>query len=902
MDELQRLESESITILREAFATIEPLAMLWSIGKDSNAMVWLAKKAFFGRVPFPVVHVDTGLEFPEVYEFRDRAARDWSLDLIVAPCPPIAEMDQTLPPGARSASRKTAGLKNVIASRGFKGIIAGIRRDEQSTRAKERVFSPRGAEAKWDFRNQPPEFWGQFAVGVPPGGHVRIHPLLGWTELDIWRYIEREQIPVVPLYFARDGMRFRSLGESDITVPVPSKARQHRRDHRRAGDHPHARTRRPHHGSRGRGFIRAPARGRIHVMRLVRGARLSPPPDRPLRTAVVGHVDHGKSTLVGRLLHETGALPEGRLEQVAETCRKRGMPFEWAFVTDSLQIERDQGVTVDVSHIRFRSALRPYVLIDAPGHREFVKNMVTGAAAADAAVLVIDAAEGVREQSRRHGLLLSLLGVAQIAVVINKMDLVGFSAERFAAVEREYRAYLASLGVRDAAFIPVAARDGDNVTSRSARLPWYSGGALLEILDTFTPPMPALDLPLRLPIQDVYKFDQRRIFAGRIESGFIAPGDEILFSPSNRTAKVKTLESWSARPDATPPFRASAGEAVGFTLEDEIVIDRGEIVSRLQHPPVETDVFRARLFWLSPRPLAAGARLTLRLGAQSAPVEVQEIGRVVNSADLAERDQAQLECFDVGDVVLRSRRMLALDPYAENRATGRFVLVEGIETVGGGVISMEGYPDQRAQLTRRAGNLGVVEHRVSAGERMRRNGHRGGVVWLTGLSGAGKSTLAVALEQALFARDRQVFVLDGDNLRHGLTADLGFSPEDRSENIRRVGEVAALFAEAGFVVVTAFISPYRSDRARAREAAARNRAGAGFHEVYVRAPLALCEQRDPKGLYRRARAGQIAEFTGISAPYEAPDAPELVIDTEADDAATCVARLADYVLANFAAD
>ncbi len=622
------------------------------------------------------------------------------------------------------------------------------------------------------------------------------------------------------------------------------------------------------------------------------------PQELPLKVAVAGHIDHGKSTLVGRLLHDTGALPDGKVQEVEAMCRRRGMPFEWAFVTDALQVERDQGITVEVSHIRFRSARRRYVLIDAPGHRELVKNMVTGAASCDAAVLVVDAAEGVREQSRRHGLLLHLLGVRQVAVAVNKMDLGGFSAGRFAEVERDVTRYLASIGVTPQAVVPVAARGGDNLARRSGAMAWYAGPTLLEALDRFEPPPPATDRPLRLPVQDVYKFDHRRIIAGRIESGRLAVGDEVLFSPSNRAARVKSIEAWSDRPGFIPPQSAEAGQAVGITLTDEIFVERGEILSHAHNPPLETSVFRARLFWLHAAPLEAGARLTLRLGTAEAPVEVQAIQRVVSSDDLAPRDAARIEYLDVAEVVLRARRMLVLDPHADNPATGRFALLNGIEITGGGIISMEGYPDQRPLITPRAANVSTVEHRVSLAARAARNGHRGGVVWLTGLPSSGKSTLAMTVEHQLFAQGYQGFVLDGDNLRYGLNANLGFSPADRAENIRRAGEVAALFAQAGFIVIAAFISPYRADRDRAR-AAARHPETAGFHEVYIRADVATCEGRDPKGLYARARAGLIPEFTGISAPYEAPDTPDLIIDTCAATVEECAARLLEYIRQQF---
>jgi bifunctional enzyme CysN/CysC len=613
-----------------------------------------------------------------------------------------------------------------------------------------------------------------------------------------------------------------------------------------------------------------------------------------LKIVIVGHVDHGKSTMVGRLFHDTGSLPEGKLETIKAVCERRGMPFEWAFLMDALQAERDQGVTIDTAQIQFRTPARDYVIIDAPGHKEFLKNMITGAASSEAALLLIDAAEGVREQSRRHGYLLHLLGVEQVAVLINKMDLVGYSAERFGDVAEEYREYLAGLGVTPTGFIPISAREGDGIAQRSKAMRWYQGPTVLEALDRFVPGTPPVDLPLRLPIQDVYKFDQRRILVGRIASGRLAIGDELVFSPSNKTAKVKSIEGWSV-PEL--PGEAVAGQSVGITLEDQIFVERGEVASHREQPPIESNVFRARVFWLGHAPLEPGNRYTLKLHTAETDVTVQSIESVIDTGDLSSRPAELLERNGVAEVVLRARGLLALDEHRANPLTGRFVLVEDHVPVGGGIISMEGYPDQRELITRRATNITTVGHGVAREARNGRNGHKGGVLWFTGLSGAGKSTLALALEARLFAKGYHVYVLDGDNIRDGLNANLGFSPEDRAENIRRVGEVAALFADAGFLVISSFISPYRADRERARQAAPE-----AFHEIHIEAPLEVCEARDPKGLYKRARAGEIAEFTGVSSPYEPPEHPELVIHTGEGTVDDCLSELMAYVEREFAAE
>ena len=617
----------------------------------------------------------------------------------------------------------------------------------------------------------------------------------------------------------------------------------------------------------------------------------APGGERPLRIVIVGHVDHGKSTLVGRLVHDTGALPEGQVQEIRAMSERRGMPFEWAFLLDAMQAERDQGITIDTTRVQFRTARRPYLVIDAPGHKEFLKNMITGAASAEAALLVIDAKEGVREQSRRHGLLLSLLGIRQVAVLVNKMDLVGWSEERFRAVEAEYRAFLRALGVEPLAFLPIAAREGANLTTPSPHLAWHDGPTVTGLLDRLEPEPALDDRPLRLPVQDVLKLDERRIIVGRIEQGRLRVGDEILFSPSNKTARVASLEAWSV---PSPPSEAGAGRSVGITLDEPIFVERGDVASHPEQPPILSNVFRARIFWLGALPLGRGESLTLKLGTASAPVTVASVDRVIDTGDLVARAADAVGRHEIAEVTLRTPRLLALDEATQSVATGRFVLVRDHLPVGGGLVSMEGYPDQRAAVTVRATNVQAIGHAVSRAARAARNGHRGGVLWLTGLSGAGKSTLALALEQTLFARGWQVYVLDGDNMRTGLNADLGFSPEDRAENIRRVGEVSALFADAGFVVISSFISPYRADRERARQVA-----GEAFREIWIKADLATCEARDPKGLYAKARRGLIRGFTGIDSPYEPPERPDLVVATDAQGVEEALATLVAFVEQEF---
>jgi bifunctional enzyme CysN/CysC len=610
-----------------------------------------------------------------------------------------------------------------------------------------------------------------------------------------------------------------------------------------------------------------------------------------LKIVIVGHVDHGKSTLVGRLFYDTGSLPEGKFEKIKAACEKRGMPFEWAFLMDGLQAERDQNITIDTAQIWFRTPKRQYVIIDAPGHKEFLKNMVTGAASAEAALLLIDASEGVQEQSRRHGFLLSLLGIRQIAVLVNKMDLRNYSDKVFKSIEDEYRAFLKQIGVEPKLFVPIAAANGDNVATKSSHMPWYNGPTVLEALDRFQVAEPPQNLPLRFPIQDVYRFDHRRILAGRVESGTLRVGDKILFSPRNKVSTVKSIESWPRGAQQN----AHAGESIGVTLTEQIFVERGQMGSGEEDAPIETDVFNAKLFWLGRQNLEVGRRIKLKLTTEEVECQIQSIEKLIDASTLAEIDtksRPHIARNDVAEVTIRTKRPIALDNADRIVNTGRFVLIDHYQVCGGGVISKGEYPDRRQVLSGvKSQNIFWSAGKITRDARERRNHHKGAIVWLTGLSGAGKSTVASELERELFVKGLHTYILDGDNIRHGLSANLGFSPEDRTENIRRVAEVARLLMDAGVLVITAFISPYRDDRKLARSLVDEGE----FIEVFVDAPLAVCEERDPKGLYKKARAGQIANFTGISAPYEPPDAADIVVHTDQQTPPECVAQIIDFL-------
>jgi bifunctional enzyme CysN/CysC len=613
-----------------------------------------------------------------------------------------------------------------------------------------------------------------------------------------------------------------------------------------------------------------------------------------MKIVIVGHVDHGKSTLVGRLFHDTDSLPDGKFEEIQARCKQRGMQFEWSFLMDALQAERDQEITIDTTQIWFKTEKRNYVIIDAPGHKEFLKNMISGAAMSDAALLIIDAKEGVREQSKRHGYLLHLLGIRQITVAVNKMDLVNYSEAEFKRIEKEYRSYLKDIGVEPTDIIPIAAREGENIARRSEHMDWYTGPTIVEALDRFNRKPELYDLPLRFPIQDVYRFDEhKRFFAGRVESGTIKVGDKIIFSPSNKTSTVSSIEYWNTENTNT---QARAGECIGITLEEQIFVERGEIVSLEQDAPVLTNLFRARIFWLGKKPLEVGKRYTMKINTSEYKVEVREIEQVVSTDDLSRAKSEVVAKNDVAEVVLRVRGLAALDEFEDNQKMGRFMLMDGYDVAGGGIISMEGFANQRVNKKVASEHLYAVDDVITPAQRAVENGHLGGMLWFSGLSGAGKTTLAMELEKRLFAKGYQVYVLDGDNIRNGLCADLGFTPEERSENIRRVAEVAALFAKAGIIVITAFISPYSEDRRRARSALPQN-----FHSIFINADLATCEKRDPKGLYKKARSGELKNFTGVSDKFEEPENADLVINNSSQSIALSVDQLEEYVERNLVA-
>ncbi len=525
-------------------------------------------------------------------------------------------------------------------------------------------------------------------------------------------------------------------------------------------------------------------------------------PSENLNIVIVGHVDHGKSTLLGRLYADTGSLPDGKLEKVQAICKQQGKEFEYAFLFDAFLEEQEQGITIDTARTFFMWKGRQYIIIDAPGHKEFLKNMISGAARAEAALLLIDALEGVKEQSKKHGYLLSLLGVRQFAVVVNKMDLVGYRQDVFDGIEKEYREFLGQFKAVPSQFIPVSAKLGDNIANRSKQMSWYSGPTVLETLSAFQKEPARSEQPLRLPVQDVYKFDARRIITGRITAGRLKVGDHLVFSPSNKRVNIRTVEAFNIEPQ---PTEGQVGQSIGVTLDEQIFVERGEVASHQEHLPLVSTAFRANLFWLGKRPLEKGRKYLLRVATKEVDCEVATIHRIIDTMDLAQQQGSHtISKNQVAELTLRTKVPVAFDLSASFEATGRFVLVDEYDIAGGGIITELVHDDQeflREEARRR--DFAWVKGEVTVEDRAQQYGHRAAVVLITGGRHTGKSFLARKLEGRLVADGRHAYLLDGENLRRGLDADL--SEEERgqtTEMARRYGEVARLLTDTGLIVVS----------------------------------------------------------------------------------------------------
>ncbi len=602
-----------------------------------------------------------------------------------------------------------------------------------------------------------------------------------------------------------------------------------------------------------------------------------------LRFITCGSVDDGKSTLIGRLLYESKRLFDDQLAALEADSRRHGTQGEridYALLLDGLAAEREQGITIDVAYRYFDTDRRKYIVADCPGHEQYTRNMATGASTADLAVVLVDARKGLLQQTRRHSYIISLLGIGQVVLAVNKMDLVGYDAAVFERIAAEYAALAAQMGIAHVQPIPLSALEGQNLSTRSALMPWYDGPTLIEHLDTVAIAGHDGGGGLRLPVQWVNRPHQDfRGFAGTLAAGQVRAGDAVVVLPSARRSTVRQVLG----PDG-PLDIARAGQAVTLVLADEIDVSRGDVIAAAGDPPEVADQFAAHVLWMDDAALLPGRPYWLQIGSRSVAASVSEIKHRIDVNTQDKLAAKRLELNEVGYCNLSLDEPIAFEPYARNRALGGFILIDrqSNATVAAGTLDF---------ALRRAGNVHWQHLDVDPAARARIKGQTPRVLWFTGLSGAGKSTIANQVEKRLHARGCHTFLLDGDNVRHGLNRDLGFTDEDRVENIRRVAEVARLMVDAGLIVLVSFISPFRAERQMARERFAPGE----FVEIFVDVPLEVAESRDVKGLYRKARAGQIPNFTGIDSPYEPPQAPELHLyaDGEALDAmADQVVRLA----------
>ncbi len=599
-----------------------------------------------------------------------------------------------------------------------------------------------------------------------------------------------------------------------------------------------------------------------------------------LRFTTAGSVDDGKSTLIGRLLRDCKCIYDDQLAAAtADSKRLNRDSLDLALLTDGLKSEREQGITIDVAYRYFSTPRRRFIIADTPGHVQYTRNMATGASTANLAIILVDARHGVVTQSKRHGFIASLLGIPHVVVAVNKMDLVGWSQEVFERIRSDYAAFSAKLNVPDITYIPLSALCGDNVVDRSENMPWYKGVSLLSHLEHVEIGGDRNLIDFRYPVQLVNRPNQDfRGFCGQVASGMVAVGDEIVALPSGKTSRVKSIETFDGRLQ-----RAVAGQSITLCLEDEIDISRGDLLCHPNNIPHVSREIEAMLVWMSDSPLKVGTPYVVKHSTRLTRATVSRVLYRVDPDTLHRQDDVSaIGLNDIARVDIEAFTPLLWDTYEHNRATGALILIDPVTnaTVGAAMIIQRLVGPvsgtARARLSKPvSANIRRESGLVSAEQRAAVTRVRPGTIWLTGLSGSGKSTIAQALEKRLIDEGRMAVVLDGDNLRHGLNRDLGFSDEDRHENLRRAAEVAALFNDAGILVITAFISPSAEDRAIARAIIGDDR----FTEVFIDTPLSVCEARDPKGLYRKARRGEISGFTGISAPYEAPVSPALRIDT-----------------------
>ncbi|WP_262689751.1 sulfate adenylyltransferase subunit CysN [Kordiimonas aestuarii] len=605
-----------------------------------------------------------------------------------------------------------------------------------------------------------------------------------------------------------------------------------------------------------------------------------------LRFITCGSVDDGKSTLIGRLLYDSKLIFEDQLSALEADSKKvgtQGQEIDFALLVDGLAAEREQGITIDVAYRFFSTDKRKFIVADTPGHEQYTRNMATGASTADLAILLIDARKGVLTQTRRHSFIASLLGIKHVVLAVNKMDLVDYSQKVLNEIEEEYREFAKDFGFKEIRSIPLSALRGDNILTKSDATPWYDGPTLMHHLETVQVDDMRASAPFRLPVQWVNRPNlDFRGFSGTIAAGTVKPGDEIKVLPSAETSRVKSIVTYDGDLD-----EAVAGEAVTITLEDEIDISRGDIIAGKDHPPEVADQFEAKIIWMSGEPMLPGRPYIFKTANKLVPGQVTDLKHKVNVNTMEHTAAKHLDLNEIGVCNISLDRRVAFDPYDTSRDTGAFIIIDRLTntTVGVGMIDF---------ALRRASNIHWQALDVNKAARAELKHQRPAILWFTGLSGSGKSTIANIIEKRLFARGRHTYVLDGDNVRHGLNHDLGFTDVDRVENIRRVGEVSKLMIDAGLMVMTSFISPFRAERDMVRGLVDNGE----FVEVFVDTPIEVCASRDPKGLYKKAKAGEIKNFTGYDSPYEAPESADIHVKTDEMSAEDCADKIIEYLEKN----
>ena len=605
-----------------------------------------------------------------------------------------------------------------------------------------------------------------------------------------------------------------------------------------------------------------------------------------LRFITCGSVDDGKSTLIGRLLYDSKLVFEDHLAALEADSKKvgtQGGELDFALLVDGLAAEREQGITIDVAYRFFSTERRKFIVADTPGHEQYTRNMVTGASTADLAVVLIDARKGVLTQTRRHSFLVSLLGIRHVVVAINKIDLVDYSQDVFDAIEADYREFAAQVGLDDVVCIPISALKGDNITEHGEQMPWYTGPTLIEHLETVQVDDEVQSLPFRLPVQWVNRPDlDFRGFSGQIAGGRVRPGDPVRILPAGRSSTIDRIVTFDGDLD-----EAVAGQSITLTLTDEVDVSRGDVIVAASAPPAVADQFEAHIIWMDDQEMLPGRPYLLKVGARTVSATLAQPKFKVNVNTLEQVAARTLELNEIGVCNINLDRPIPFDPYVENRNMGGFILIDRFtnSTVAAGLLHF---------ALRRSDNVHWQAVEVDKDAHAQQKGQKPCVVWFTGLSGSGKSTIANIVEQKLFERGRHSYLLDGDNVRHGLNKDLGFTDADRVENIRRVSEVSALMVDAGLIVLVSFISPFVAERQMARERVASGE----FIEVFVNTPIEVAEQRDPKGLYQKARRGELVNFTGIDSPYEEPESPELTVDTTTMTAEDAADVIIDYLRVN----